>query len=193
MSEFDIFWRRHFGNLPPRPPAFPWWENWVRFHYLPQSKCYADNAEELATTIHRFASVANAVLGDDAPCWISAVNWSEDDLARNEMKAIGEAIFPISLQYAGKYPDILNIDDEDHRDFEIHAAQVTWRLRPFEKLLGLIGEGKIEGNATWTRIDKPVIFYPYCGGMDLYLRSGDEVMKLREEFSAWLSPRPDGL
>ena len=183
--EFEAFWRTHFGECAPDAPhlgeMLP--ERWVRFHTLPESKRYADDAREASFIAYRQKTLADDVLGEGARCWLIGHVWSRFS------PPILASLPSVEMQYFGKCPNEDEFWDEPP---DLIGAIVEWCHEDFAELLRLIAEDKAWG-FLWVRLDNPVIFAPYDGGIDCFLRNPDNVRALKERFNVWLSAYPSGL
>lgn len=177
MSGFVEVWRRHYGDAPPLSFALRDLDCafWLRFHALPSSKRYADNAEENRVVLDRARTLARAVLGEGSPCWlVQTGDW--------ETPADQEA----------RRPFFVSAYHYDEGDWPAYAELTSLPMPQFDSLIAEAARGAMP-RVLWINQQTGGVFAPYDGGFDLFLRSSSEVEFLKARHSGWLSQHPDGL
>jgi len=193
MQSFATVWSDQFAGRPPidHIRGMRGTSRWVRFHSLPESKRYADTADELAGLLARQNALATRVLGDGAPCWLAQCCWyngqgrlDTDDPAFGACKAHG-------LSFA--FPFETGSDEDDDRlTWHVYAAEVIWKPGAFDTLLVDIAYEQA-APAFWMSQKDGALFAPYDGGIDLELPSKAMVDCLKRVFASWLPTNPMGL
>ncbi|MEZ5961104.1 MAG: hypothetical protein R3C30_11855 [Hyphomonadaceae bacterium] len=174
MSEFETVWRRHYGDTPALSWAMRDREagDWLRFHALPRSKRYPDSPEEEQIILERANTLARAVVGEGATCWLAqAGDW--------------EPPFDANAQIAGRF-------HYDEFDWLLFVSRLTFKSGVFDTLLLAVAKDTAL-RSLWLNEDTGDVFAPYDGGFDLFLKSPSEVEFLKARHASWLSPRCDGL
>ena len=175
--EFRADWGKHHDGRQPlgfvlrQDACVPW----VRFHALPGSKRYAETEQEWDNILSRGNSLAMALFGDAAECWIITSRW--DDVAG-----------------AGA-PAGLWREDESEPDgavFKFFVRKEAWAQGKFDDDLEELADDAAH-HMVWFEPRNGRIFAPYDGGFDLFLSSSEEVQTLKDHFADWLPDRPDGL
>ena len=188
MSEFASHWVKFHPKGPPVAHLLreAERETWVRFHSLPLSKRYATSKREKWTVLDRANKLAGRVLGENARCWLVQAEPDHGDAA-NDADAHG-TISEYHLNFEFEHPS-----SEDDCTYRIFVAEVTWSAGAFNDLISKRADDELPLPAMWVSVESGAAFAPYDGGSDLFLRSADDVAKLKREFAAWLSADPDGL
>lgn len=145
---------------------------WVRFHALPQSKRYAENATERAIILSRANMLGTALLGVGTPCWIV-------EARADEAEGHGEFI--------GSYEE-----EEDAPVWRYYVREQDWISGAFDTEIAAIAD---DGPAyvLWISRETGGIFAPYDGGFDLFPSSEGDVEHLQTTYREWRSDREDGL
>ena len=62
---FQNFWESNYGNTPPLGHILRevFGDKWFRIHSLPNSKRYADNADEMQIILNRQNTIINDLIG----------------------------------------------------------------------------------------------------------------------------------
>jgi hypothetical protein len=180
-------WENAFGEVAPLGhlcrAAFP--ERWLRVHNLPDAKRYADSAEEYQELLARQNTVATAVLGITAECVLFFCEFP------NESASVVLELFAVSLQQYIWLPELAT-RAVGYEQIRIGAAFVSWRPGDFDDLLRARADDKV-GLVLLANLNRQTAFAPYDGGADLFLNSAETAVACRRDWSAWLSPRADGL
>jgi hypothetical protein len=84
-QQFRTDWSNRFGSLPPigwvlRESGRPW----IRFHALPASKRYPEDAAERATILARAYALGGEILGEGKECWCVVSRFSDGQHARDD-------------------------------------------------------------------------------------------------------------
>lgn len=193
MSEFSDIWRTFYPNAEPtgwlmRAANVP---HWIRFHSLPLSKRYADTKEEYSTLLSRQNSLANAVLGNDRPCWIVQACWTTPEglVELTDEHEMFRASRELELERAFSF----DVDEGGEAAYwNVMAGPVRWTQGGFDEVLLRIADEQ-SAPILWISAESGAVFAPYDGGVDLFLPSEAKVKDLRTKYADWLSSDPDGL
>jgi hypothetical protein len=173
---FNAEWAQHhfgrhpFGPLLLQDASLPW----VRFHALPGSKRYAENAAEREIILARANELGDHLLGAEAPCWLVGTDFQETRTG---------------WTLAGQYEDDIGVPDELIVPFFVQS--VDWRSGDFDAELMSIAED--DERFLWIGRTSGGIFAPYDGGFDLFSPNARQIATLKAELSEWLSLEPSGL
>ena len=85
---------------------------------------------------------------------------------------------------------VLSIDEMDE-PVAVLAVHTRWSESRWARVLRAIADD--QERAMWVHARTGEVFAPYDGGVDVIFSSGERRDLYRQRFSAWLSPRPDGL
>jgi hypothetical protein len=167
--------------------------NWVRFHYLPESKRYAENDAETAESMRRLADVGAAVFSVDEECWIVRC---ESLHAGGSAQRIRNAAEYVALHGSQPFSSAGTYDDfENDERWKIHASLSNWSFERDAPLLGAIADDLADGKQTtlWFSTSSGRVYAPYDGGLDIFAPSANWIASLKAKFQMWLSPEPNGL
>jgi hypothetical protein len=180
------FWAQRFGVVPPLnwklKGGLP--DRWLRIHTLPDSKRYASAESEAAEIAERQVTTAKALFEDDTPVWLVTWRYPPPSAAR-ELAQPNEKV-GVPLVEVG----VIAGDVEDET-IAVLVARLRWSPSTSARLRRAIAED--EERAMWVHERTAEVFAPYDGGVDLIFSSAERRDQYRQRFSAWLSPRPDGL
>jgi hypothetical protein len=181
VSTFRDWWVQSFGSVAPLGWQLrrEWPERWLRLHTLPDSKRYADNEAEHAEVRRRQLAVAEEVLGAGKPCWIVVPTYESSEIPSRRFDELSGLDLTRAFSRSA-----------DVGEVTFWAAHSTWQLAQFKEALRSISDDGLQ--ALWAADDRS-IFAPYDGGIDVITQSVAILARLKVRFSAWRSPRPDGL
>jgi len=184
------WWQSHFGEIAPRGHLLrrALSERWVRFHSLPDSKRYAEFADEYAELQRRHLAVASVLFRAGEPLYVFRARSGERRLrgrARHQLagRQFREAVAVLPLESRGQG------DDEDR--MHVRALVSKWKPDFFEAAIRLLADWQ-EVGVSFVSPATRNIFCPYDGGMDVFTFS-IVPEELRTRFASWRSARPDGL
>lgn len=159
-------------------------DQWVRFHSLPESKRYAENATEYDEILRRHRTVLRELRGSvgTAGLFVIAADWRWRDLAAGWSKNRLPGAWPWRSSEADEDPDVgrnyfwaaSGLSDAEVDSLLLAAADDQGRF--------VIGAPGLE----W-------LYCPYDGGADVLLPGAVERDALKARHSDWLSSHPDGL
>jgi hypothetical protein len=194
-EQFEIFWTSYYPGILPMPHNFrddyPEW--WFRTHSLPQSKRYADTAEEWNILLARQNEIINDLLGNNAPILFLTGDYSFEG---------GTELHPLSLvssisdfQFISlPVIDLYKIAPEHYDEgqyFNPVFCEETWQPKKFDNVLSDVADDNL--HAFFISIEKKFIIAPYDGGIDVILDNVETRDHYKSKYKSWLSARPDGL
>jgi hypothetical protein len=187
-----IDWDFIFPSVPPigseLRTAFR--ERWVRFHSLPDSKRYPENADDYAELLARHNTVLAELAHSLESVKLITAGYSDDAEPIRSYSAL-LTIDPTAKFWRTVIDD--GIDQGDGPDF-CHFYLSEWTFSPgiFDPLIRFIAEEDI-ANVLIAASDLRWVLHPYDGGMDVIAPSIEERESLRDTHSNWCSSRADGL
>lgn len=184
---FGAYWKTHFPGQDPvcfklRETLR---ERWIRFHALPDSKRYAETADEWSTLLERNNTLGNHVLGEGSKCWLVLCrpiddlhNGEEDHLERFDFVRAFDMSFEEFPGSSFKTP--------------VNVAETVWFSGQFNDLIRAISMDR-EGPVMLVSQDTHAIYGPYDGGVDLILPNKEAVPRFRCKYHEWLPQNSQGL
>ncbi|MGJ4999523.1 DUF3885 domain-containing protein [Bradyrhizobium sp. HKCCYLS3077] len=183
LDLFQASWSRFHGIAPPLAYVLRSAQRtpWVRFHAVPNSKRYADSAEERQEILHRANALGTEILSPDSDCWLVQCRAEGETMS-------SPAASSFKPDASFRFPDA---EDDDHH-WIAAVTLVRWQERSFDDLLIARADGET-GPTLWMNGSNGAIFAPYDGGFDLFPASVADVNRLKARHADWLSRHPDGL
>ena len=189
--DFTEFWNDRFKGIAPAGyelrSHLP--ERWVRYHSLPDSKRYADDAHDYEILLKRANTVATDCLGDGQDCWLAA-SWYASAHRREKKRWKRDVQGPFDLQPAFKWKH--DPADPEEPQCTVFAGSCAWRPGAYDNLIRQIADGA-HSHVLWVSPATGTIFAPYDGGADLILPSSDAVDEFKGKYASWLSDHAEGL
>ncbi|MDR6815620.1 hypothetical protein J2X76_000774 [Neorhizobium sp. 2083] len=194
MTSFDAAWRHFYPAVPPlsfvmRQAALPF----VRFHYLPGSKRYAETDAEYECIIQRLSALGRIVFDAGEDCWI--VRCESPFGGGSKQRTAARSRF-MELHPCKPSTRIGEIRLEDEKAiWSAHAAKCSWDFSSSRQLLSAIADDMTDGNdwTLWFSAGSGRVYAPYDGGIDIFSNSADWIESLRDGFPDWLSEDVSGL
>ncbi|WP_327097435.1 hypothetical protein OIE68_00720 [Nocardia vinacea] len=191
MRENDLL-RRWEELWPACPPiadalkmAYP--DRWVRFHSLPESKRYADSADDYAIVLDRYNTILDELFSGEDIYIITADGSETPTPARRSHTAA-------SLHPGARYwTSVLEDPDPDAPWYwHLYVSEKPWERGCLDELLCAAADEVTVGLLiTDTALQQ--LHHPYDGGADVILATTDERDRLRCRHAEWLSSEPSGL
>ena len=187
VNAFDESWRRNWGD---KADPIGWHLRggpaWVRFHSLPESKRYADTADEELEILRRHYALI-IELNDGNPAGLVVISLRYPGDPEDDRSEAADAQFADALLWRDAR--------EDERWGYIPAAHLSPHTLSAEELApalkeisedGLLRIVVTNGSADW-------LYIPYGGGADVFARTISERDRLRERHTDWLPRNAQGL
>lgn len=178
-------WKHNWPDADPIGHRLrdPYRERWVRFHSLPESKRYADSAEEYAEIVRRHRTVLAELPGDGAPehLVVIAEDWGSQDLAAGSSKKHVPGAWPWQRVEAD--------------DLDLGFAYLWVRTGLTDSQLDALLTAAADDQAHVILADPDLtwLFCPYDGGADVFLPDTPTRDAIRDRHTDWLSAHPSGL
>jgi hypothetical protein len=191
-SRLTTLWQRRWPACVPiaheLPSCYP--DRWVRFHSLPGSKRYAQNAHEYSIILERHNSVL-VELQSGSELLVITCEWTQTPDPEPYRSPVLARLDPDGVHWRTDQQDL-----DDDPDFvvywQLYVSQRPWRHGAFDDLLRAVADDEI-GNVIIGPSDLRWLYHPYDGGADVVLatRAGRDALKDRH--AAWLSNHVSGL
>jgi hypothetical protein len=189
QCEFQKYWT---GEYPACPPIgfllrekYP--ERWCRIHSLPRSKRYPENDAEMHEVLHRHNAVLDALLRPYSDFVLLTTGYSDEPtpvmskLLQTDSTLRGSSRFAFSVTSDTGFPY-----------WHFFVTPLKWELGCLDSVLAQIATDTI-ADVLVIGLEQNCAYHPYDGGGDIVVRDDEARMMLKETFSAWLSPRTDGM
>jgi hypothetical protein len=159
-------------------------DQWVRFHSLPESKRYAENAAEYEEILRRHRTVLHELLGSDdtEALRVIAADWGRRDVSAGWSKHHLPGAWPWRSSQADEDPDAGR-----------HYFWAASGLSEPEIDALLFAAAADQGRFVIGAPDLEWLYCPYDGGADVLLPSAVERDSLKARHAGWLSSYPGGL
>ena len=190
-SEFINYWNKEYPEALPINHELKWVyaNRWFRIHSLPESKRYAETAEEYKILLDRQNQLIDDLIGEESEVAISFGLYT-DDITNNNYRELTDF---------GEFQKVLTIDlhkerpkeYEDKMYFDIFVKTEYWKKESRNEILKAIADDEI--NAMFVCPSKKSIVAPYGGGVDLIFDSTEKRDRLKSKYKDWLSDREDGM
>ncbi|WP_264032323.1 hypothetical protein [Cellulosimicrobium sp. SH8] len=164
-------------------------ERWVRFHSLPDSKRDADTEEEERMLLDRHHHVLAALRGSSDEVVVVLLRWDGQGRFRasREFRRLSRI-----WSFWRTFVDETTADDEDEA---ITASAFVRRLPATRAALDPWFRRAADDADVFVITNDAVdwVYAPYDGGADVITPTAEARDALSDRYSAWRSPRPDGL
>lgn len=194
IEQFNKFLASRFPGCAPLPGYIGngGADRWFRIHSLPKSKRYPDNEDEWGMLLDRQNQIITEIFGDK-PTFIllTGDHYAEGYIELHPLKD-ADSIADISLTKLE--PIELHKLSSEYEEGQIYMpmfAELVWQPKKFDKILMDIADEKLE--ACFISRDEDVVIAPYDGGIDFMLQDTKTRDYYKQKYSAWLSPKEDGM
>jgi hypothetical protein len=194
VEQFNIFMASRYPGLFPVPGFIKssGADRWFRIHSLPLSKRYADDEEEWSILLDRQNQIITEIFGDKPTfLLLTGDNYTEGYIELHPLKeAESVAEFPFTILEPLELHTV-SMEFEEGQIFTPMFIELVWHPKKFDKILMDIADEKLQ--ACFISRDEDIIIAPYDGGVDFVLQDTKTRDYYMQKYSAWLSPREDGL
>lgn len=186
-----VVWQRRWPECPAIAhqlrACYP--ERWVRFHSLPGSKRYADDAGEYATILDRHNTVLTE-LSPNVSLIVITCDWTGQNAPPVQRTPLQARLDPGGVHWSTVQPD------PDEPDFQVYwhlfVSRRTWRPGILDDLLRAVANDDLS-NVIVGPSDLRWLYHPYDGSADVILPNRADRNELRNRHPDWLSGHPAGL
>lgn len=185
------WWRAEIGEIAPVGHALRqrFKDNWARFHSLPESKRYAEDASEYAELLHRHEIIGQEIFSAGETIYIYRSYAYEKRLRGKQKHQLVGRLLRESFARLPVNPGVVEESEDDH--YYVRALVSKWKPDFFSSLICQVADLK-EFGITIVSPATRAIFCPYDGGMDTFTFSINHT-DLEAKFSSWQSIRLDKL
>jgi hypothetical protein len=169
--------------------AFP--GRWVRFHSLPGSKRYPEDAAEYATVLERHNVILGELVRPGATVVLLTTGYSDSPAPiRSDVELM--TLDPDASHWRTVAMHEVDASFGGSSHFHVYASKRQWHPGAFDPLVMLIADDVI-ANVMIVAPDCRWLLQPYDGGMDVIAESSAGRDRLKDSDSGWLSTSPGGL
>ena len=197
---FQVFWNNRYPESIPLGHLlrmdYP--DRWFRIHSLPESKRYAEDADERQILLCRQNTLMTDLLGNHAEFYLvtgryyyANPNFSEIGKKYRELECFQKMNLHESeaSNLFECYPE--EYDEEPEGYFIPASSVMTWNPSAFDELLLKIADD--EAFAVFIGTERNVAVCPYDGGVDCIVEDSDQVKFYKNKYQNWLSRLESGL
>jgi hypothetical protein len=180
MDRFKADWKSFHPNTPPVGHLLRDAEGWnvTRFHLLPDGRKTAHNRDELHSLLKRFNTVATATLGEDAPCYLIALQSPNQD-ARHRQR------FERLKSRYNLTPGWEFHQASDNLTYTVCSGDVTWQTNGFNRILLHIYQTEL-WDVIWMNKATGAVFRPYDAGADISQPTPNDLIARISAFYGWM-------
>lgn len=184
------WWTSKFPDIAPVGHVLRWHlkNRWSRFHSLPESKRYAEDASECAEILRRHLAVGHALFEVGEQLFLFRSRLGERKLkGRKRHQVAGRQLRDKVLKLPAGLPE----DGENSDLYFVRALVTTWVPDFFEVMTRQVADWQ-ETGITLVSPATMNIYSPYDGGLDVFAFTVPP-SSLDAQFPSWLSGRADRL
>jgi hypothetical protein len=186
---FQQYWANEYPACPPIGFLLreKYKDRWFRIHSLPRSKRYPENDDEMREVLHRHNAVLDALLPQGSGFVLLTTSYTDEPtpvpphLLQSDSTLSSSSSFAFSVRSDTGCP---------YWHFFVNAF--IWQRGCLDAVFAQVATDTVADILVIGEVQK-CIYHPYDGGGDIIVRDDDTRRSLRQAFSVWLSPRPDGL
>ncbi|CUH68349.1 hypothetical protein TL5118_02603 [Thalassovita autumnalis] len=160
--------------------------SWTRFHALPNAKRFATTNDEQKVVLKRANTIGGELFGVGSEVWCVSLQF-RDFRARPAGLLHGWPSGSLKLQHSVVGDPYV---DEDVT-VDVYAGLDRWEPGRFDAQLLEIADAAL--NAFWFEPSEGIVFKPYDGGFDLYMKTAELFSRLENRYVDWMSTRDDKL
>ena len=190
-SEFIDYWNKVYPESLPinheLKSVYP--DRWFRIHSLPESKRYAENADEYKIILDRQNQLIDDLIGKESEVIISfgLYRWDITNDNYKELNDFGEFQKVLRIDLHKERPE----EYEDEMYFDIYVKIEKWENGNRDEILKAIADDEIR--AMFVCPSKKCVISPYDGGVDVIVDSTEKRDRFKAKYKDWLSEREDGM
>ncbi len=190
-SDFINYWNKEYPKSLPinheLKLVYP--DRWFRVHSLPESKRYAESADEYKIILDRQNQLIDDLLGEETEVAISFGLYTNDITNENykELTDFGEFQKVLTVDLQKERPE----EYEDEMYFDIFVKIEFWKRESRNEILKAIADDEIR--AMFVSVSKKCVIAPYDGGVDVIVDSTEKRDRLKAKYRDWLSDREDAI
>lgn len=188
---FIEYWKKEYPEALPINNELKWVypDRWFRIHSLPESKRYANSADEYKIILDRQNQLIDDLIEEESEVVISFGLYANDITNDNYKKLtdFGEFQKVFTIDLHNERPE----EYEDEMYFDIFVKTEKWKSGGKNEILKAIADDEIR--AMFVSPSKKCVIAPYDGGVDIIVDSCEKRDRLKSKYKDWLSDREDGM
>ena len=204
IDELEAHWGVHYSEGPPIAHWLrtDYEQRWVRFHSMPGSKRWPEDAAEMDVILGRHNAVLAALANEGEPLWLLTVGYSENGVPIRAMEYPEDVSSELVEGFEEIDPDavlwrtlaIHEIEDDPDLSlyWHVYASRRVWSPRSLDRVLRHVARDEIANVMIVSEAGR-WLYHPYDGGADVILESTRQRDMWKAHFSKWLSAREDGM
>ena len=191
-DEFGEYWRANFPDCPPVSFTFKVRLNhrWFRIHSLPESKRYAETAEESQEILRRQRMLFNDVIGGNEICYLVCLSYKKIAAKAYETECPSLARLLTHASAPVQIPEI-QAEREDDEFFQVGFGKQNITFDGLKEILAAVADYRTAYFFVLNPNSKR-IFAPYDGGVDVILENSEKRDQFKYKYKNWLSSHPQG-
>ena len=190
QSDFQRYWAEEYPASPPIGFLLreKYNDRWFRIHSLPGSKRYPDNDGELREVLHRHNAVLDTLLRQNGAFVLLSTGYSDEATPVLPLLLQTDSALNRSSTYA-----FTATSDTGSPYWHFFVNALNWHRGCLDAALAQVATDKVADILVIGQEQK-CVYHPYDGGGgDIVVCNAESRTALKQMFSAWLSPRADGL
>ncbi len=166
-------------------------DRWVRFHSLPESKRYPEDASEYQIVSQRHNSILSELLGAERGVVLLTTGHSDLPHPVREYPELN-VIDPDAKPWRTVAMHLATQEFDDPTYWHMFASEWAWQSGRFDLLIRLVADCVV-ANVMIAHPDCRWVLHPYDGGMDVIAETPAARDWLRASHTDWLSSLASGL
>jgi hypothetical protein len=189
QTDFQRYWAKEYPASPPIGFLLreKYNDRWLRIHSLPGSKRHPENDGEMREVLHRHNAVLDALLRPDSAFVLLTTGYSEEPTPVLPLLLQTDSTLNRSSTFA-----FTATSDTGSPYWHFFVTAFKWQRGCLDAVLAQVATDAVADILVIGERQK-CVYHPYDGGGDIIVRNPEARMALKQMFSAWLSPRADGL
>ncbi|MGA9659086.1 MAG: hypothetical protein WBQ60_08315 [Asticcacaulis sp.] len=186
MPSFQVEWSRFHPNTHPLGHMLHYEGNWnmTRFHLLSGGRKQAASHDEVRDLLERYNAVATATLGENAPCYLVALQSpNQDKKHRLRMDRLKKRYRMTS--------DWEFFSTSDAMTYTVWTGDVVWTNNGFNRLLLHTYQTDF-WDLLWVNKDNGAVFRPYDAGADISQPTPEALVERISSFYGWMPQNGNG-
>ncbi len=186
-------WHEQFPNCEPIGYKLrdSFRERWVRFHSLPESKRYPEDASEYQMLSQRHSCILSELCGTERSVVLLTTGYSETPQPVRTYPEL-DTFDPNAIPWRSVAMHRASEEFTDPSYWHLFASEWEWRAGLFDPLIRLVADDAV-ANVMIVHPDCRWLLHPYDGGMDVIAESSAKRDQLRAAHRDWLSSLESGL
>jgi hypothetical protein len=188
QTDFQKYWAEEYPASPPIGFLLreKYNDKWFRIHSLPRSKRYPENDGEMREVLHRHNAVLDALLRPDGAFVLLTTGYSDEPTPVLSPLLRTDSTLNRSSAFA------FTASDTGSPYWHFFVTALNWQRGCLDAVLAQVATDAVADILVIGQ-EQNCVYHPYDGGGDIIVRNDEARTALKQMFSAWLSPKADGL